>query len=106
MTKQHHEAAKDAMKDGSGKEDTALKFKKPFQTVDRPAATDHDIHEDYVNNSPQNVAHVPTSKRTPGVKEGAYEETSEPGVLGDEEIGRAKQIEVEGEMLNESSIHP
>lgn len=107
MTRQHHEAAKDAIKDGSGREDAALNFKKPFQAVGRPTATDHDIHEDYMKDPPQNASRVSTSKSTPGTKEGSYEEEAlQSGVLGDEEVGRMKQIEVEGEILNESSMHP
>ncbi|KAI5983490.1 hypothetical protein EDD15DRAFT_2124196, partial [Pisolithus albus] len=86
------------------------KFKKPFQTVSRPTATDHDIHEDYMKDPPQestNASGVPTNKSTPGFKEGAYEkEALQSGVLGDEDVGRMKQIDVEGEILNESSMHP
>ncbi|KAI6015548.1 hypothetical protein BKA83DRAFT_4232666 [Pisolithus microcarpus] len=110
MARQHHEAAKDVIKDGSGREDAALEFKKPFQTVSRTTATDHDIHEDYIKDPPQestNASRVPTSKSTPGIKEGAYEEEAlQSGVLGDEDTGRMKQIDVEGETLNESSMHP
>ena len=33
--------------------DEAQTFKKPYQTVDRPPVTDHDINEEYLNDAPQ-----------------------------------------------------
>lgn len=32
--------------------DESQTFKKPFQTVDRPPVTGHDIHEDYMRDPP------------------------------------------------------
>ncbi|KAH7928451.1 hypothetical protein BV22DRAFT_1030756 [Leucogyrophana mollusca] len=106
-----HEVAKDAIKLGSATTDKDQTFKKTYQTVDRPATTDHDFHEDLLKSPPQNVPTDPdipvTSTRTPGSKEGAYEvEPLQEGVLGHEETGRIKKSDVQGSVLNESSVHP
>ncbi|KAL1742964.1 hypothetical protein HDZ31DRAFT_65477 [Schizophyllum fasciatum] len=82
-------------------------FKKAAQEVNRPAVTDHNIHEDFVRNPPNNEPIEFTNTRTRGLKEGAKEpEPYEPGVTGNEGTGRPKHADVEGEILQEGSIHP
>ncbi|KAL1685512.1 hypothetical protein GGG16DRAFT_66160 [Schizophyllum commune] len=85
-------------------------FKKatqPFQEVNRPTVTDHNIHEDFVRNPPNNEPIEFTHTKTRGLKEGAKEpEPYEPGVTGHEGIGRPKHADVEGEAVQEGSIHP
>jgi len=87
-------------------------FKKPYQEVNRPAVTDHDINDEYMRDPPNNLARddsVPTTDRkTRGLKEGAQEETDpkQEGVLGDEPTGRIKKDAVLGSVVNENSQHP
>ncbi|KAL1663865.1 hypothetical protein GGF50DRAFT_26392, partial [Schizophyllum commune] len=85
-------------------------FKKaaqPFQEVNRPTVTDHNIHEDFVRNPPNNEPIEFTHTKTRGLKEGAKEpEPYEPGVTGHEGTGRPKHADVEGEAVQEGSIHP
>ncbi|KAK7453546.1 hypothetical protein VKT23_001432 [Stygiomarasmius scandens] len=80
-------------------------FKKATQEVNKPPVTDHNINDEYMKNPPQNIPDVPSNK-VPGKKEGAYEtEPMEPGVLGHEGMGRPKHMDVEGEIVRESSVH-
>ncbi|EIW81010.1 hypothetical protein CONPUDRAFT_56150 [Coniophora puteana RWD-64-598 SS2] len=82
-------------------------FKKTFQTVGRPETTDHDIHEDFLKNPPNNHPSEFTNSDNLGKKEGAYErEPMQMGVLGYEETGRVKKSAVQGAMLEEDSVHP
>ncbi|KIJ64629.1 hypothetical protein HYDPIDRAFT_154365 [Hydnomerulius pinastri MD-312] len=105
----YHELEKDARKAGSDTTDEELKPKKPFQTVGRPATTDHNMHDDFVKNPPQNLSGGTFMGNTtnPGKKEGAYErEPTQIGVLGHEETGRIKHADAQAEMVNQSSVHP
>ncbi|KAL1713867.1 hypothetical protein EV715DRAFT_295685 [Schizophyllum commune] len=82
-------------------------FKKATQEVNRPTVTDHNIHEDFVRNPPNNEPIEFTHIKTRGLKEGAKEpEPYEPGVTGHEGIGRPKHADVEGEAVQEGSVHP
>lgn len=103
-----HERSKDAKKLGSATTNTDQTFKKEYQVVGQPETTDHDIHEDYLKSPPQNIpGGFPSETSQPLGKEGAYErETLQPGVLGQEGVGRPKHSDVEGELINENSIHP
>ena len=56
---------------------------------------------------PQNEPIEFTHTKTRGLKEGAKEpEPYEPGVTGHEGIGRPKHADVEGEAVQEGSVHP
>lgn len=110
---------------------TDKQFKKTKQVVGRPAVTDHDIHEEYMRHPPnvssispvsypfgagidfaivQNLAEmdeVPSAPRNSrGLKEGTQiVEDENPGVIGHQDAGRAKQSDVLGEVVRENSIH-
>ncbi|THU91067.1 hypothetical protein K435DRAFT_674954, partial [Dendrothele bispora CBS 962.96] len=68
-------------------------FKKATQEVNRSPVTDHNVNDDYVKNPPQKP-------------EGAYEtDLMGPSVLGQEGLGRPKHMDVEGEIVRESTVH-
>jgi len=83
-------------------------FKKTYQTVGKPATTDHDFHEDLMKDPPNNQpSQSMTNSDNLGKKEGAYErEPMEMGVLGHEGMGRPKKVDVQGAMIEEDSVHP
>ncbi|KAK7054527.1 hypothetical protein VNI00_003725 [Paramarasmius palmivorus] len=94
----------------SGSNTTNAEFKKVYQTVDRPPVTDHNINDEYMRNPPKNIdteidVHTlePISHFTK-VPKNADESTGR-GILGDEGRGRAKQSQVEGEIVNENTVH-
>ncbi|TRM66671.1 hypothetical protein BD626DRAFT_483434 [Schizophyllum amplum] len=82
-------------------------FKKATQEVGRPPVTDHDMHEDLVRDPPNNQPSQFTNSKARGKKEGVQEvEPQQMGVTGHEGVGRPKHMDVEGEMVQEGSIHP
>ncbi|OAX40942.1 hypothetical protein K503DRAFT_768114 [Rhizopogon vinicolor AM-OR11-026] len=103
----YHELTKLVAKEGTNRTDEELTFKKPFQTVSRPPTTDHNIHEDYVRHPPHNTPGPgATTSRKPGKKEWARKpEPMEVGILGNMETGRLHQADIEGDILNRSSVH-
>ncbi|EJF63511.1 hypothetical protein DICSQDRAFT_55428 [Dichomitus squalens LYAD-421 SS1] len=95
--------------DNANKTDESQTFKKPFQTVGRPPVTERDIHEQYMQDPPQNVPYEPTTDRsTIGTKEGAREQADpqQQGVLGHPGVGKALKQDVLEEMTTEGSVHP
>ncbi|KAH7885288.1 hypothetical protein F5I97DRAFT_1928686 [Phlebopus sp. FC_14] len=95
-----HELEKTVRKGGARPTDEELKFKKPFQVVDHPLTTDHNVHDDFVKHPPHNVDSFAAAGR--GSNQWEKQEAQE---IGREGTGRVKQIDFEGEMLNESSVH-
>ncbi|EMD40081.1 hypothetical protein CERSUDRAFT_122173 [Gelatoporia subvermispora B] len=84
------------------------KFKKEYQVVDRPAVTDHDINDEYFRNPPNNEPTEPiTSRKAPGLKEGAREETDlkVDGVLGDQPTSRILPDVARSNVVQENSVH-
>ncbi|KZP17450.1 hypothetical protein FIBSPDRAFT_894203 [Athelia psychrophila] len=74
-------------------------FKKTEQVVGRPAVTDHNIHEDYMRDPPNNLAGTDevrsAARNSQGLKEGTQiVEDENPGVIGHQDMGRAKQSDV------------
>ncbi|KAJ8595240.1 hypothetical protein M405DRAFT_857470 [Rhizopogon salebrosus TDB-379] len=102
-----HELTKLVAKEGTNRIDEELTFKKPFQTVGRPPTTDHNIHEDYLKHPPHNTPSPnATTPGKPGKKERAYElKPKQAEVLGNAETGRLPQADIEGDILNRSSVH-
>ncbi|KZP28353.1 hypothetical protein FIBSPDRAFT_729332 [Athelia psychrophila] len=95
---------------------TDRQFKKAKQVVGRPAATDHNIHEDYMRDPTQRelfptnfilIRPMPSAARnSQGLKEGTQIVKDEnPGAIGHQDMGRAKQSDVLGEVVRDSSIH-
>ncbi|ESK82599.1 hypothetical protein Moror_3654 [Moniliophthora roreri MCA 2997] len=90
---------------------TNAEFKKVYQEVNRPAVTDHNINDEYMRNPPHNLdtlddnTHTakPTNQYTEVPKK--EDESMGRGILGDEGRGRAKHDVVEGEMVNENTVH-
>ncbi|KAI0770139.1 hypothetical protein C8Q74DRAFT_875742 [Fomes fomentarius] len=87
--------------------DESQTFKKPFQTVDRPPVTGHDIHEDYMRDPPNNQPYEPNTDRL-SAKEGAGEEMypTQDGVLGNQEIGKQLKQDALEDLTTQSSVHP
>ncbi|KAI0754713.1 hypothetical protein C8Q80DRAFT_382778 [Daedaleopsis nitida] len=84
-------------------------YKKAFQTVGRPAVTERDIHEDYMNDPPNNQPFEPnTDRNARGLKEGAMEETDpkQDGVLGNAGTGKLLKQDALEDIVTGSSVHP
>ncbi|KAF9241203.1 hypothetical protein BU15DRAFT_45153 [Melanogaster broomeanus] len=103
-----HDFYKEVHKAGTGRTDEGQTFKKPFQTVRHPP-TLHNIHDDYVSHPPRNVPQGEDTGRASnlGKKWGAREkEPLQMGVLGYEDTGRIKPVDAQGQIVQESSVHP
>ncbi|KAI1794941.1 hypothetical protein LXA43DRAFT_94785 [Ganoderma leucocontextum] len=91
--------------------DEALTFKKPYQIVNRPAVTEHDMHEEYLKHPPHNEPSEPSSnQRSWGLKAGAREaeeaESRREDALGSPGRGKPLKEAILEEMTTESSVHP
>ncbi|KAH8104733.1 hypothetical protein BXZ70DRAFT_922154 [Cristinia sonorae] len=83
-------------------------FKKPFQTVDKPAVTSDNINDQYYRDPPNNQPIGSTTGRTSwGPKEGAFEEIDpkQEGVLGDQAIGKQTKETALAETVSENTVH-
>ncbi|KAI0667749.1 hypothetical protein C8Q78DRAFT_981669 [Trametes maxima] len=89
--------------------DASSTFKKPFQIVGRPPVTERDIHEEYLQDPPDNQFYASITERNPrGLKEGAREETElkQEGVLGDQPVGKIEKESALETLTTQSSVHP
>ncbi|KII90538.1 hypothetical protein PLICRDRAFT_697078 [Plicaturopsis crispa FD-325 SS-3] len=89
---------------------TDQQFKKAEQEITPNVATNHNIHDDYINNPPNNLSSNAPSQpsKARGLKEGAQDTWArdvEPGVLGHEDVGRQKRTDVESDITQEHSVH-
>ena len=123
----------DLAEEGRTITDDTRVFKKPFQTVDRPQVTDHNINDEYMRNPPQvlyissykekdcakstlaqnlpiETEKAPTqpTRGVRGAKEGAYGDIDpkEDGVLGDLPVGKRTKESALEEIVTEASVHP
>ncbi|KAH9851701.1 hypothetical protein C2E23DRAFT_732357 [Lenzites betulinus] len=91
--------------------DESATFKKAFQTVGRPAVTERDFHEEYIQDPPRNdqLEFVAIDNRTRGLKEGARAEETDlkqDGVLGNQPVGKESKESVLESVTTTSSVHP
>ncbi|VDC06685.1 unnamed protein product [Peniophora sp. CBMAI 1063] len=87
-------------------------FKKTHQEVGRPETTDHSLNDEFFNRPPQNIdteielhTREPIEHFTKVPKSDADAEAMGGGVNGDEGKGRPKHDVIDGQQIQDSSVH-